>query len=327
MIIRESPSHIEKFHRKDLLGLAELSAGEITHILDMAEQFREVNNREVKKVPTLRGKSVVHLFFEDSTRTRTSFDLAAKRMSADTFALSGSGSSASKGETVLDTARNLAAMRPDILIVRHRHAGTPGLLARALPRTSIINAGDGACEHPTQGLLDLLTLRRSLGRIEGIRVAIVGDIRHSRVARSNLHGLRKMGAEVRVCGPPTLLPPGIEALGCTVHHHLEEAVRGVDAVIMLRVQKERIDRGGHCFPTGREYSRLYGLDRKKVGAWLRPEAVILHPGPVNRGMELEPEVADGPASRVLDQVENGVAVRMAVMFLVLGGGRGGVDTS
>jgi aspartate carbamoyltransferase catalytic subunit len=317
-----SPRDPSYFHRKDLLGLQDLEASEITHILDVAEQFREINHREVKKVPTLRGKSVVHLFFEDSTRTRTSFDLAAKRMSADTFALSGSGSSASKGETLLDTAKNLAAMHPDILIVRHRHAGTARMLARALPRTSIINAGDGACEHPTQGLLDLLTLRRALHRIQGLTVAIVGDIGHSRVARSNLWGLTKLGATVRVCGPPTLMPVGIEAMRCSVHHNLQEAVSGADAVIMLRVQKERIDGGAHRFPSGREYSRLYGLDRKKVETWLRPGTVILHPGPINRGMELEPEVADGPCSLVLDQVENGVAVRMAAMFLVLGGERG-----
>lgn len=315
----------DRFHRKDLLGLAALSAGEIRHLLDVAEQFREINLREVKKVPTLRGKSVVHLFFEDSTRTRTSFDLAAKRLSADTFALSGSGSSASKGETLLDTARNVAAMHPDILVVRHRHAGAPALLARALPKTSIINAGDGFCEHPTQGLLDLLTIRRAKGRIEGLTVTIVGDIGHSRVARSAIYGLQKLGATVRLCGPPTLMPSGVEGFGAEVHHHLAPAVDGADVVMMLRIQKERMERGGHRLPSSREYSRLYGLDRKKVERLLRPDAIVMHPGPVNRGVELEPEVADGAQSVLLDQVENGVAVRMAVMHLVLGGQRDGSD--
>lgn len=319
MIPREATG--ERFHRKDLLSLRELSAGEIQHILDVSEQFRDINLREVKKVPTLRGKSVVHLFFEDSTRTRTSFDLAAKRLSADTFALSGSGSSASKGETLLDTARNVAAMHPDILVVRHRHAGAPALLARALPKTSIINAGDGSCEHPTQGLLDLLTIRRAKGRIEGLTVTIVGDIGHSRVARSNLFALLKLGAKVRLCGPPTLLPLGVEGLGAEVFHHLAPAVEGADVVMMLRIQKERMERGGHRLPTSREYSRLYGLDRNKVARLLGPETIVMHPGPVNRGVELEPEVADGPMSVLLDQVENGVAVRMAVMHLVLGGTR------
>jgi aspartate carbamoyltransferase catalytic subunit len=308
-----------RFARKDLLGLAELSAEEITHLLDVAEQFRDVNLRPIKKVPTLRGKSVVHLFMEPSTRTQASFDIAAKRLSADTFSVSGDKSSTSKGETLLDTARNLAAMHPDILVLRHRHSGAPRMLARALPRTSVINAGDGACEHPTQGLLDLLTLRRALGGIAGKTVAIVGDIAHSRVARSDLRGLGKLGARVRVCGPRTLMPLGIEAFGCEVHDRLQSAVAGADAIVMLRIQQERLDRGAHYFPTTREYSRLWGLDRNKLRNWAKKDVVILHPGPINRGVELEPEVADGEWSVILDQVENGVAVRMAAMFLVLGG--------
>ena len=309
------------FVRKDLLGLQDLSAGEISHILDVAEQFRGLNLRTIKKVPTLRGKSVVHLFLEPSTRTRTSFDIAAKRMSADTFSISGSSSSATKGETLLDTARNLAAMHPDIIVLRHGRAGAPGMLARELPGTCIVNAGDGGHEHPTQGLLDLLTIRRALGGLKGRTVTIVGDIAHSRVARSNIFGLQKLGAKVRVCGPRTLIPLGVEALGVEVHDQLESGIRDADVVMMLRIQKERLNRGGHFFPTSREYSRLYGLNRDKLSRWARKDVVIMHPGPVNRGVELEPEIADGEWSVILDQVENGVAVRMAVLYLVLGGER------
>jgi aspartate carbamoyltransferase catalytic subunit len=312
---------VNVFARKDLVGLADLSGEEIAHILDVAEQFRDLNLRPIKKVPTLRGKSVVHLFLEPSTRTRTSFDIAAKRLSADTFSISGSSSSTSKGETLLDTARNLAAMHPDILVVRHARAGAPRLLAEALPDTSIVNAGDGACEHPTQGLLDLLTIRRRLGGFAGRTITIVGDIKHSRVARSAIHGFSKLGANVRVCGPPTLIPPGIEALGCTAFDRLEPAVRGADVLMMLRIQQERLHLGGHYFPTIREYSRLYGINRDKLKRWAKKEVVIMHPGPINRGVELEPEVADGDWSVILDQVENGVAVRMAVLYLVLGGRR------
>lgn len=316
-----SPASEEHFRRKDLLGLRFLSTGEITHILDVAEQFRGVNLRVIKKVPTLRGKSVVHLFLEPSTRTRTSFDIAAKRLSADTFSISGSGSSTSKGETLVDTARNLAAMHPDIIVVRHRRAGGALMLSQALPDTCILNAGDGACEHPTQGLLDLLTIRRALGGFKGRVVTIVGDILHSRVARSNIWGLLKVGATVRVCGPPTLIPPGLVELGVEVHHNLQAAIAGADVVMALRIQQERIPRGGHFFPTLREYSRLYGLSRDKLRKWARKDVVIMHPGPVNRGVELEPEVIDGEWSVILDQVENGVAVRMACMYLVLGGER------
>lgn len=316
-----APAEDEVFRRKDLLGLRFLSAGEITHILDVADQFRGLNTRALKKVPTLRGKSVVHLFLEPSTRTRTSFDIAAKRLSADTFSISGSASSTTKGETLLDTARNLAAMHPDIIVVRHKRAGGVMMLSEHLPDTCILNAGDGACEHPTQGLLDMLTIRRALGGFKGRVVTILGDIKHSRVARSNIWGLTKVGAKVRVCGPPTLLPMGLEEMGVEVHSQLEDAVRGADVVMALRIQQERIPRGGHFFPTLREYSRLYGLNRDKLRRWARKDVVIMHPGPVNRGVELEPEVIDGPWSIILDQVENGVAVRMACMYLVLGGER------
>ena len=254
------------FARKDLLGIQELKREEIEHILDVAEQFRELNLRTLKKVPTLRGKSVIHLFMEPSTRTKVSFDVAAKRLSADTFSISGSSSSATKGETLLDTAKNLAAMKPDVIVVRHKQAGAPWLLSRELPEVSIINGGDGKHEHPTQALLDALTIRRAIGGFRGRTVTIVGDIKHSRVARSNIWCLSKLGAKVRVCGPLTLIPPGVEALGCTVHDDLESAVRGADVVMMLRIQQERLERGGHFFPSTREYSRRYGLNRKKLRA-------------------------------------------------------------
>jgi aspartate carbamoyltransferase catalytic subunit len=316
-----SESEHRGFVRKDLLGIQELSKEEIEHILDVAEQFRELNQRAIKKVPTLRGKSVIHLFMEPSTRTKVSFDVAAKRLSADTFSISGSSSSASKGETLLDTARNLAAMNPDIIVMRHQQAGSPGLLSKALPGVCIINGGDGKHEHPTQALLDALTIRRAIGGFRGRTVSIVGDIKHSRVARSNILCLNKLGAKVRVCGPLTLIPAGVEALGCTVHDDLESAVRGADVVMMLRIQQERLERGGHYFPSTREYSRRFGLTRKKLKDWAKKDVVVMHPGPVNRGVELEPELADGEFSVILEQVENGVAVRMAVMFLVLGGER------
>jgi len=308
-----------QFRRKDLLGLRDVGPDEIGHILDVAEQFRDINLRRIKKVPTLRGKSVVHLFLEPSTRTRTSFDIAAKRLSADTFSISGSSSSATKGETLLDTARNLAAMHPDIIVVRHARAGAPLMLSQALPDTCIVNAGDGFCEHPTQALLDLLTIRRSIGGFKGRTVTIVGDILHSRVARSAIYGLTTLGAAVRICGPRTLIPMGIEASGAEVHDRLESALKDADVVMTLRIQQERLHRGGHYFPTSREYSRLWGLDRRKLSQWARKDIVVMHPGPINRGVELEPEVADGEWSVILDQVENGVAVRMAVLYLVLGG--------
>jgi aspartate carbamoyltransferase catalytic subunit len=309
------------FKRKDLIGLEDLSRDEIKHILDVAESFRELSLRTIKKVPTLRGKSVVMMFMEPSTRTKVSFDIAAKRLSADGYGISGSSSSAKKGETLMDTALNLAAMHPDIIVLRHKMCGSSKLLAEALPNVSIVNAGDGPHEHPTQGLLDMLTMRRKLGTLEGKLVTIVGDIRHSRVARSNIWGLNKMGAKVRVCGPRTLVPQGIEEMGVEVYDRLQPAIEDADVVMMLRIQRERLARGGHYFPSSREYSRLFGLSRDKLRRWARPDVVVMHPGPVNRGVELEPELADGESSVIMDQVENGVAVRMAVLYLVLGGER------
>ncbi len=302
------------FRRKDLLGLAELSREEILHVLHTAARFKEISEREIKKVPTLRGRTVVHLFMEPSTRTKTSFDVAAKRLSADTFAVGGSSSATVKGETLIDTARNVEAMRPDILIIRHRHPGSAALLARLL-RSSVINAGDGSHEHPTQALLDMMTIRDRLGSLEGRTVTIVGDIAHSRVIRSNLHGLRKLGAQVRVCGPPTMLPPGIERLGCTAYEDLKEAIDGVDVVMMLRIQMERLGRKGQLLPSEREYANRWGLTLDSM-RYARDDVLVMHPGPINRGVEMAPEVADGPWSIILDQVTNGVAVRMAVMYLL-----------
>ncbi len=302
--------------RRHLLELASLSAEEITHLLDLAESFGDISKRSIKKVPTLRGRTVVNLFLEASTRTRTSFELAAKRLSADTLNLSGSGSSVTKGETLLDTARTLCAYEPDIIVIRHRHAGSPHLLARTVD-ASIVNAGDGAHEHPTQGLLDLFTIRQHKRRIEGLRVAIIGDITHSRVARSAIVGLAKLGAEVVVCGPPTMLPKGIEALGCATTHSRAEAVAGADVVMMLRIQKERLDE--ELFPSDREYNRVFGLSRATLQT-AKPDCLVMHPGPINRGVEIDPDVADGPWSVILDQVASGLAVRMAVLYHCAGAG-------
>jgi len=301
---------------RHLLSLEAYSREDILQILDLAVTMKEVLSRPVKKVPSLRGKSVVNLFFETSTRTRSSFEIAAKILSADALNWTASGSSVSKGETLLDTARNLEAMRPDVLVVRHAAGGAPSFLARHVA-CSVVSAGDGAHEHPTQGLLDTFTLREKLGTLEGKIVAIVGDISHSRVARSDLHAMTKLGARVRFCGPPTMIPKGAEALGATVHHELREAVNGADAVIMLRIQHERI--GDPLIPNTREYSKFWGLNVRKTNEWLKPDAVILHPGPINRGVELSSDVADGPHSLILDQVQNGVAVRMAVLYLLCGG--------
>ena len=301
---------------RHLLSLEAYSREEILQILDLAVSMKEVLSRPVKKVPSLRGKSVVNLFFETSTRTRSSFEIAAKILSADALNWTASGSSVTKGETLLDTARNLEAMRPDVLVVRHAAGGAPSFLARHVA-CSVVSAGDGAHEHPTQGLLDCFTIREKLGSLEGKVVAIVGDISHSRVARSDVHSMTKLGARVRLCGPPTMIPKGAEALGATVHHDLREAVRGADAVIMLRIQHERI--GDPLIPNTREYSKYWGLNVRKTAEWLKPEAVILHPGPINRGVELSSDVADGPHSLILDQVQNGVAVRMAVLYLLAGG--------
>ena len=301
--------------RKDLLGIQDLSVEEITLVLETAESFKEVSGRDIKKVPTLRGKTVVNLFFEPSTRTRTSFELAAKRLSADVINFAVSASSVSKGETLLDTARNIEAMQADFIVLRHPMAGAPNILAKLL-RASIVNAGDGGHEHPTQALLDLYTLREKKREFKGLRLAIVGDIAHSRVARSNIYALTKMGAEVRVIGPPTMMPLEVERLGVKVFYDLDEGLRGVDVIMMLRLQLER--QGIALFPSIREYSRLYCLtpERVKLAA---PDALVMHPGPINRGVEIAPEVADSVSSVILDQVTNGVAVRMAVLYLLSGG--------
>lgn len=300
--------------RKDLLGLRELSAEEINLILDTAVSFKEISTREVKKVPTLRGKTVAHLFFEASTRTRASFELAAKRLSADTIGISGSTSSILKGETIKDTARNIEAMKVDIIVMRHSAAGAPHSLARAVG-ASVINAGDGAHEHPTQGLLDIFTIREKKGRIKGLNISIIGDIAHSRVARSNIWGLRTLGATVTVCGPSTLIPRQIEETGVRVTHNLDEAIREADVLNVLRIQLER--QRANLFPTLREYIINFGINRERLEQ-AKKDLLILHPGPINRGVELTPDVADGRSSVILDQVTNGLAVRMAVLYLVAG---------
>lgn len=306
------------FERKDLLGIRELSAEEIKGILDTAESFREINAREIKKVPTLRGKTVINLFFENSTRTRTSFELAAKRLSADAVNISVSSSSVSKGETLLDTALNLDAMQPDCIVVRHSSAGVPHQLAK-VSQAAIVNAGDGANEHPTQALLDAMTIREHKKKIGGLSVAIVGDILHSRVARSNIHLLTKLGATVRVAGPGTLVPPDFAHLvdeGLEVCDHVEDAIHGADVVMILRIQRER--QGSAFFPTLSEYSLHFGLTNKMLDL-AKKDAIVLHPGPMNRGIEIASDVADSSRSLILDQVKYGVAVRMAVLYLVTGG--------
>jgi aspartate carbamoyltransferase catalytic subunit len=300
--------------RKDLLSMRDLEPGEIGEVLDTAQSMKEIAARDIKKVPTLRGKTVVNLFYEPSTRTRTSFEIAGKWLSADVVNFSTGGSSAEKGESFLDTGRNIAAMSPDVLVVRHQASGAPELLARHLA-CSVVNAGDGAHEHPTQALLDLLTIREKKGHLEGLHVAIVGDIAHSRVARSNIHGMRRMGMTVTVAGPPTLIPPACPELGVKVSHRLEEAIASADVIMMLRLQHERMRSG--LIPSLREYSRMWGLSRDKL-RYSRADVLIMHPGPVNRGIEIAPEVADGEYSVILDQVANGVAVRMAVLFLLAG---------
>jgi aspartate carbamoyltransferase catalytic subunit len=308
---------MHKFTQKDILEISSLSVEDISLILDTAERMKEISERPVKKVPTLRGKTVVLYFYEPSTRTRTSFDIAAKRLSADSISLSGSTSSMVKGETLLDTARNLEAMKPDVIVLRHPSAGAPHILAKALS-TSVINAGDGMHAHPTQALLDMLTVRQHKGSLSGLRIAIIGDIAHSRVARSDCAGFVKMGASVILCGPPTLIPRGIESYGVSVTLDMKAAIDGADVIIMLRIQKER--QSGFFFPSEREYSRRYGLNLEKLKS-ARPDVLIMHPGPINRGLEISPDVADGPHSIILDQVTNGVAVRMALLYLVTGGTR------
>jgi aspartate carbamoyltransferase catalytic subunit len=306
------------FRRRDLLGIRDLTPAEIIGILDTAENFREINAREIKKVPALRGKTIINLFFENSTRTRTSFELAAKRLSADAVNISVSTSSLTKGETLIDTALNLDAMAPDAIVVRHSSAGVPHQLAK-VSKAAIINAGDGANEHPTQALLDAMTIREHKGRIKGLEVAILGDIVHSRVARSNIHLLTKLGANVRVAGPGTLVPTDFQYLvekGLTVRSKIEDAIEGADVVMILRIQRERQDSA--YFPTLGEYSIHYGLTNERLNL-AKEDAIVLHPGPMNRGIEIASDVADSSRSLILDQVKYGVSVRMAVLYLATGG--------
>jgi aspartate carbamoyltransferase catalytic subunit len=300
--------------RRHLLALEDLSPTEIDTILNAAESFVEVSLRRRKKLNNLKGKVIVNLFFENSTRTRTSFGLAARRLSADTIDFSSGGSSLSKGETFIDTAKNLEAMGVDVVVVRHASPGAPYLLAQQL-HCSVVNAGDGAHEHPTQGLLDIFTIRRAKGRLEGLTVALVGDIAHSRVARSNIHGLLKLGAHVVVCGPPTLIPQSISQLGVEISYRLEEILPRCDVINMLRIQFERQRNG--LFPSIHEYARLFGMDGQRLRL-AKPDILLLAPGPINRGVEITPDVADGPHSAILQQVTNGLAVRMAVLNLLCG---------
>ena len=309
-----APSVVRALRSRHLLSIADLSAEEITLVFDTAEAMKEIESRPIKKVPALRGKTVVNLFYEPSTRTRTSFEIAEKRLSADSLNVTAIGSSQTKGETLFDTARNLEAMAPDMIVVRHPASGAAQQLA-GVCRAGIINAGDGMHEHPTQALLDGFTIRARKGRIRGLKVAIVGDLLHSRVLRSNILLLRALGAEVWVCGPSTLMPPGIDRFGVTATTVLDEAVDGADVIMMLRLQRERMH--GHFVPSLREYFTVFGLTTAHVRR-ASPDAIIMHPGPMNRGVEIASEVADGPYSVVLEQVANGVAVRMAVLYLLAG---------
>lgn len=300
---------------KDLVGLEPLSRQQIVAILDTAEPFKEISERRIKKVPVLRGKTIVNLFFEASTRTRVSFEFAEKRLSADTVNIAAAQSSVSKGETLVDTARNLEAMRIDMVVMRHGASGAARFLAERIP-SNVVNAGDGSHEHPTQGLLDMLTIRDHLGRLEGLKVCIVGDVLHSRVARSNIYGLLKLGAEVAVCGPPTLVPRGFRDLGVEVFTHVEDAIQWADVLNVLRLQLERMQAG--YVPSLREYNRVWGVTNERL-ARAPKDLLILHPGPMNRGVEIDSDVADGEHSVILNQVTNGVAVRMAVLYLLAGG--------
>jgi aspartate carbamoyltransferase catalytic subunit len=309
---------VYKFNHKDLLGIEQLSVSDMNVILDTADAFLEISSRDIKKVPTLRGKSIIALFYEPSTRTKASFEMAAKRLSADTLSLSANESSMVKGETLIDTAQNLEAMNPDIIVLRHPSSGAPHLLAKHLD-AGVINAGDGMHEHPSQALLDLFTIRKKRGRIKGLQVVIIGDIAHSRVARSDMLALKKMGAQVTVSGPPTMIPPGIESFGVKVVLDPARALKNKDVIIVLRIQLERQE--GVLFPSLREYSIFFGLNQELLkGA--KTDAIIMHPGPINRGVEITGDVADGPFSVILDQVSNGVAIRMALLYLLIGGGRG-----
>jgi aspartate carbamoyltransferase catalytic subunit len=303
-----------QFKHKHIISLEDLSSDDIGLILQTAESFKEISFRSIKKVPTLRGRTVINLFFEPSTRTRLSFEIAAKRMSADTFNISAMTSSTTKGETLVDTARNLEAMNPDLIIIRHASSGTPNLLARHV-KASVINAGDGTHEHPSQGLLDLFTVKEKKGAIAGLKIAIIGDIAHSRVAHSDIIGFRKMGADVAVSGPATMLPHDLETLGVQVCRTINEAVAGADVVMALRIQRERFQ--DPLIPSLREYAAFFGINQE-VLASAKPDALVMHPGPINRGVEIDPRVADGPNSVILDQVTNGVAVRMALLYLLMG---------
>ena len=304
-----------RLSRKDILGMEDLSVEEINLILDTAESFMEVSTREIKKVPTLRGKTVINLFLEPSTRTRTSFEIAAKRLGADTVSISAATSSIVKGETLIDIARTLEAMNPDVIVMRHGAAGAPHMLS-GLIKQSIINAGDGAHEHPTQALLDMLTIREKKEKIAGLKVAIVGDIAHSRVVRSNIYGLTRMGADVTVAGPATMIPRDIDKMGVRVSYQMKEAIKEADVIMMLRIQIERQD--SNIFPSLREYSNYYCLNAQNI-TLAKDDVLVMHPGPINRGVEIAPDIADGSCSVILDQVTNGVAVRMALLYLLTGG--------
>ncbi|MDR2861288.1 MAG: aspartate carbamoyltransferase catalytic subunit [Syntrophobacterales bacterium] len=303
-----------KWNKKDILGIKELSPDEIQFILDTADSFVEISTRDIKKVPTLRGKTIINFFVEASTRTRTSFEIAGKRLSADTVNISPSSSSLVKGETLLDTARNLEAMSSDIVVIRHHASGVPHMIAKHT-RSSIINAGDGTHEHPTQALLDMMTIQSEKGSISGLKIAIVGDIFHSRVARSNILGMTKMGADVHVAGPATMLPPFVDQWGVSVHTHMDDAIRNADVIMMLRIQTERENQ--NIFPSLREYSRYYCLNSDKVKL-ARQDVMVMHPGPMNRGVEISSDVADGVHSVILKQVAYGIALRMALLYLLAG---------
>ncbi len=305
-----------QFVKKDILDMASLSVEEISLILDTADRMKEISERPVKKVPTLRGRTIVLFFYEASTRTRTSFDIAAKRLSADSISISASTSSMVKGETLIDTARNIEAMNADVIVMRHSSSGAPHMLAKQL-KASVINAGDGTHAHPSQALLDMMTVRERKRTLRDLRIAIIGDISHSRVARSDIAGFTKMGADVVLAGPPTMIPKGIETLGVSVVHNVDDAIHGADVIMMLRIQKER--QKGFLFSTEREYARVFGLSKERLRKHAKDDVLIMHPGPVNRGVEISPDVADGPYSVILDQVTNGVAVRMALLYLVSGG--------
>ncbi len=309
------------WNRKDILDIESLTVDEIRSILDTADGLKEISQRSIKKVPTLRGKTVILFFYEPSTRTRVSFDIAAKRLSADAISISASTSSLVKGETLIDTACNLESMNPDVIVMRHSSSGAPYLLSKKIA-TPIINAGDGTHAHPTQALLDMMTVREYKKDLNGLQIAIIGDITHSRVARSDIAGFTKMGAQVRISGPPTMIPKGIETLGADVTYDIDEAITGVDVVMMLRIQKERQQR--YLFPSEREYANRYGLSMARLER-AKPDALIMHPGPLNRGVEISPAVADHINSVILNQVTNGVALRMALLYLVAGGMRNATD--